>query len=115
MTPRRLTAFEFVAATDAPQLVRLSRQGVVLLQFCVLGWLAVDLSALLFGMGIDYMEFAKPDDLTIEGQGIGRPYWDGEEPPWAVAFGPAAEQCRIEAIRRAAYQHAQRGGSLLTM
>jgi hypothetical protein len=102
----RLTAFEFIPATDRPQLVRLKRKEEVLLEFNVLLWLGASLPAVA-------LPFVAREDLTIEGDGIGRPYWNDEQPPWMCGFDPAAERTRIEAIRRAAQQALARGSILL--
>lgn len=99
----RLTAFEFLAATDAPQLVRICRGDVVLLQLSVVGWCGVDLAAIdPLGTGC---QFATRAALTIEGQGIARPYWNAERPAWVTAFDVAAEQQRIALVQTAARRH----------
>jgi hypothetical protein len=103
----RLTAFEFVPLGDGPQLVRLKRGETVLAEFAVvqwLGWFAVE-QALIF---------ETVDELVIEGEGVGRPYWDDELPPWAGGFDVETERVRIAQIRRAALELRQRG-SLLAM
>lgn len=100
----RLTAFEFIAATDAPQLVRLTCQGTVILQFGMVGWLGVDLSAL----DSDLLTFAAREDLVIEGQGLGHPYWNGAPPSWTLLFDGDAEARRIDTIRRAALREVNR-------
>lgn len=99
----QLTAFEFIAAADGPQLVRLKRKGVLLVQFGLIGWLGVDLHA------IDRaVEFDAREDLTIEGAGLGHPYWNGEQPAWALCFDSDAEARRIAAIRAAALREINR-------
>jgi hypothetical protein len=95
----RLTAFEFIPLTDGPQLVRVLRSGLVVMSFNVQGWLGVSLH--------DHagLWFADRSDLAIEGQGIGRPYWDDDVPDWVTTFDIAAEQHRIAAIKTAMRRH----------
>lgn len=95
----RLTAFEFIGATDAPQLVRLKYQELVLVQFGVSGYLAWE------PIEAQQFLFEAQADLVIEGSGLGRPYWNGELSPWAqFGFDAAREQKRIAYIRRALLQ-----------
>lgn len=92
----RLTAFEFIAATDAPQVVRLRYKDIILVTFAVVGW---------FGWcpaTVDpAFDFEHRSDLVIEGQGLGHPYWNDEQPSWMTLFDGQAERRRIEAIRAA--------------
>lgn len=92
----RLTAFEFIAAGDGPQLVRLRRQsdGAIVRQFAFMQWIGVDLSQ-------DPLLFDGPADLVIEGEGLGHPYWNGAAPSWLHVFDSRAEAQRIETIRAA--------------
>jgi hypothetical protein len=92
----RLTAFEFLAATDEPQIVRLTAQGLVLVEFVVVTWFGYRPAK-----GGAIFAFERRDELIIEGQGLGRPYWNDDAPPWTVLFDPKAERERITAIRRA--------------
>lgn len=87
----RLTGFEFMAATDQPQLVRLKRRDEVVAQFGIVAW---------FGCADGpVLEFEDRADLVIEGNGLGKPYWNGEQPPWAVVFDPVAETNRLLTIQ----------------
>ena len=96
-----LTAFEFIAAGDGPQLVRLlTKSGELLFQFGFVGWLGVDLSA--------HPIAVRREDLVIEGQGLGHPYWNGEATPWSPVFDPESEHRRIEAIRAAVQREVNR-------
>lgn len=102
----RLTAFEFIAAADGPQLVRLKRSDVVLAQLAFIGWVGVaDIETLSPGLEL---VFERRQDLVIEGQGIGRPYWNGEQPTWAVMFDAVGEARRIEAVRAAVQREINR-------
>lgn len=107
--PERLTAFEFLAATDEPQIVRLTAHGVVLVEFVVVTW---------FGYrpvhGGAIVAFETKGELVIEGQGLGRPYWNDEAPPWTVLFNPQAERQRIAAIRRAVMREVNRASITLS-
>lgn len=101
----RLTAFEFIAAQDGPQIVRLQRKDVpdvVLIEFALIAWLGVVLPVDLV------LDFETREDLVIEGAGLGHPYWNGERPSWAVAFDSATEARRIATIRAAAIREAHR-------
>jgi len=93
----RLTAFEFIPATDAPQLVRLKFQDLVLVQFGVQGWFSWEPT-----QAQTQFLFDAPADLIIEGDGLGRPYWNHEPTPWAqVGFDAERERKRIAFIRAA--------------
>lgn len=101
----RLTAFEFIAASESPQLVRLTRRsdGAVVRQFAFSHWIGVDLSQ-------DPLVFEGRADLVIEGEGLGRPYWngDGDQPSWLQAFDSRAEAQRIEIVRAAVVREINR-------
>jgi hypothetical protein len=88
----RLIALEFAPATDQPQLVHLKRDGEIVATFCVMGWLAISLPNLVF---------VSREDLTIEGLGMGRPYWNDDLPAWLPVLDPGAERQRIAAIMSA--------------
>lgn len=92
----RLTAFEFVAANEQlPTRIRLKRKGddSIIYECVFVGW---------FGIGLyDEILFDKPENLVIEGQGVGRPYWNGEPVPWMPGFEPHRELRRIASIRAA--------------
>lgn len=84
----RLTAFEFVPASYAPERVQLLKGEEILAEFCVVGWLAV---ALLPAIVVE-----RKEDLQILGIGMGHPYWDDELPAWlGRPIDPVAEQRRI--------------------
>ncbi len=87
----RLTAFEFIPLGDSPQIVRLRRHGVVIASFHVSGF---------FGVALELWFDARPD-LTIEGQGLSRPYWNDEAPAWTTRFDPDAEAQRIALLTTA--------------
>jgi hypothetical protein len=99
----RLTAFEFITASDSLQLVRLKRRDEVLVQLGLFTVFMVDLRAIG-----SVFEFETRDDLTFEGVGLGHPYWNDEMPPWALVFDPRAEAQRIAAIRAAAQREVNR-------
>ncbi len=101
----QLTAFEFIAATDGPQLVRLKRGDIVLAQLVFVAWVGLEASVLAPDLE---MFFERREDLVVEGMGIARPYWNGERPPWAESFDPAAEARRLRAIRVMAAREANR-------
>jgi hypothetical protein len=97
----QLTAFEFVAArTDEPCVVRLLA-GDEIVSFLVIGWLGVDLRKL-------EILLERRDLLVIEGQGLGRPYWGEDLPPWMAGADPVDELPRIGAIRAAAHREINR-------
>lgn len=101
----RLTAFEFIAAQDGPQIVRLKRKDVpdvVLVEFALIAWVGVVLPVDLV------LDFEARTDLVIEGVGLGHPYWNDERPSWTVAFDSATEARRIATIRAAAIREANR-------
>lgn len=102
----KLTAFEFIAATDQPQRVVLRNGDGVILQFGVTGWIGVDLSTL-------NIELAQVSDLTIEGQGLGRPFWNGEKPTWVEIFDTLDEERRIATIRNAVVKELNRARILM--
>jgi hypothetical protein len=94
----RLAAFEFIAATDDPQQVVVKNKGVPVLQIGFRSWVGLNLQC-----DVPVLEFENRQDLTIEGIGLGRPYWAGDPlPSWASAFDGPAELRRINAIRTAA-------------
>lgn len=93
-----LTAFEFVGAHDRPQQIVLKRQGAVVASFVAVTW---------FGALLD-LAFDQPADLSIEGEGLGKPYWNGELPVWASAFDAAQQARNIAAIRAAAMREVNR-------
>src|ERR1043165_9551378 len=97
----RLTAFEFVAVDEGPQIVCLKRGGETLLQLTFVLWTGVDLRAL-------GLEFEACEDLTIEGRGVGHPYWNDAAPAWLMTFDGLTEAKRILAIRDAALGEARR-------
>lgn len=91
----RLTAFEFIPVSNRPQLVRLKRGETELLSAEVVGWLALS-----FGARVAHT-FHDRQELTIEGQGIGRPYWNDEQPAWVQGFTEEAELERIAVLKTA--------------
>jgi len=97
----RLTAFEFIGATDGPQIVRIRRRedgipdGAILAQFVFTGWVGADLVA------VEDLQFDSRDDLIIEGEGLGHPYWNDDPPTWLLGFDSYAETRRLSAIREA--------------
>jgi hypothetical protein len=105
---RHLTGFEFISIVDEPQLVRVRQGETVILEFMVTDWVGVFVPT-------HPPIFHDDEELTIEGRGLGRPYWD-QAPPWAGGtFDATAEAARIEQIRRAALEMDRRGGSILAM
>ena len=89
----RLSAFEFIPVTNSPQMVCLKRDGAELLRCQVVGWLALS-----FGERGDLFE--SKDALTIEGQGLGRPSWNDEQPQWVQGFAMEADE-RIALLKTA--------------
>lgn len=113
----RLTAFEFIAADDRnPTLVRLkydlgmNRGFVVINEFMFVGWVGIRFTE----ASEEIYEFESFKDLIIEGQGVGRPYWNSEPTPWSKGFDPASELRRV-AIIRAAVQRELNAASLVVM
>lgn len=102
----RLTAFEFIGATDGPQLVRLRRASddVVVAQFGFVQWLGIDLLTAEF---VD-IRFERREDLVIEGEGLGRPYWNEDRPSWVHRFDSLAEAQRIVTVRAAVVREINR-------
>lgn len=92
-----LVGFEFISAGSQPQSVRLTRLGELVVHACVDSWVGMNL-LIAGGKGI---EFEKKGDLVIEGQGLGRPYWNDERPTWMQGFDPLFEAQRILEIRKA--------------
>lgn len=92
---QHLTAFEFIGATDGPQLVRLRRvTGEVIGQFAFVQWIGVDLRAVIQ----DGVTFDRREDLIIEGEGLGHPYWNDDQPSWLTVFDSRTEAQRIGTI-----------------
>jgi hypothetical protein len=101
----RLTAFEFIGASNAPQLVRLRHaNGTVLAQFGFVQWIGIDLRALT----PDGLPFEQRADLVIEGEGLGHPYWNDDCPSWVATFDSRTEAQRIETIRAAVMREINR-------
>jgi len=98
----RLVAFEFIAAGSGPSIVRLSRNSMVIAQFAFVDWIAVDLRP------FQPLTFSAKEDLVVEGEGLGHPYWDNEVPPWLVSFDGISEGKRIKAIKDAATREINR-------
>ncbi len=100
----RLTAFEFIARDQTtPTKVTLRRKtdGRVLNEGFFTHWLAYDLSR-------DPWLFETQSDLLIEGDGVGKPYWNDDKATWQLVFDPAFERDRIETIRAAVVTAARR-------
>lgn len=92
----QLTAFEFVAAKDGPHVVRLCLfDGTVVRQFVFFNFIG-------FHFGLEPLMFESKEDLVIEGEGLGHPFWNDEQPTWVVSFDAVSEASRVEAIRKAA-------------
>jgi len=91
----KLTAFEFIAATNEPTIVQLFRGDELLAQFAFIDWIAVDLRSFDF-------QFENQSALIINGEGLGHPYWDADVPPWMVTWDPRQEAARIKMIKQAA-------------
>lgn len=102
----RLTAFEFIAAQrGVPQVVRLRlATGPVLAIFHFVDWIGFDLRS----FDVEGFLFDRREDLVIEGQGLGRPYWNDEQPTWLQAFNPADQARQIEIIRAAVMREVNR-------
>lgn len=102
----RLTAFEFIAAdAQIPTQVRLKRGDEVIATFWFVGYIAVPFVAA--------PTFETREDLVLEGQGLGRPYWNGERTPWDVGFDPSTTLQRIAQIRQAAMREVNRAALVL--
>jgi hypothetical protein len=93
------------ADPTAPQAVRLRRRdGQILATFWGIGWIACDLRCL----DPEGVAFARREDLVIEGEGLGRPYWNDERPTWLVAFDSHAQTQHIAVIREAVQREINR-------
>lgn len=90
----RLVAFEFISATDEIEQVRLKKTGEIFLQIGFRSWVG-------FNWIDSPLEFEKKEDLMIEGNGLGRPYWNEERPSWATVFVGTEEFKHINTIRAA--------------
>jgi hypothetical protein len=88
----RLTAFEFVPAQDGIHIVILKNKGVTIAQIGCVIWVGLQ--------GINF-EFEKASDLSVEGPGYAKAYWNDDTPAWRDS-NPVREIERIGIIRDAA-------------
>lgn len=93
---QRLTGLEFMCHTEEPQLVRVYAKSAphITMTFFVTGWIAFSI------MGGQLL-CNTVDDLVIEGDGIGKPFWNDEYMSWVCSFDKTTETNRLTAIRRA--------------